>query len=179
MEYEDGSDYSISRALDGGEEEDIKRELCAYIDDGNYNPRIKDFINAVSWLDDDAGKDYSKEIDIMQESKKHFECSMQKRVESFKKNEAVSFNYNDAEDFVKAHNKMSAITDVVSTMCVSAGHEARKLGLDSMSGPDYTRSVNKIIENTIHNPGYTKVLDNAFYVMVSDFLREKFRPSGK
>lgn len=89
MEYEEGTDYSISTALDGGEEEDIRRELCAYIDDGNYNPKIKDFINSVKWLDGDDGKDYSKVFNILGESKKHFECSMQKRVESFKKNEAA------------------------------------------------------------------------------------------
>lgn len=89
MEYEEGTDYSISTALDGGEEEDIRRELCAYIDDGNYNPKIKDFINSVKWLDGDDGKDYSKVFNILGESKKRFECSMQKRVESFKKNEAA------------------------------------------------------------------------------------------
>lgn len=89
MEYEEGTDYPISTALDGGEEEDIRRELCAYIDDGNYNPKIKDFINSVKWLDGDDGKDYSKVLNILGESKKRFECSMQKRVESFKKNEAA------------------------------------------------------------------------------------------
>lgn len=89
MEYEEGTDYPISTALDGGEEEDIRRELCAYIDDGNYNPKIKDFINSVKWLDGDDGKDYSKVFNILGESKKRFECSMQKRVESFKKNEAA------------------------------------------------------------------------------------------
>jgi len=89
MEYEEGTDYPISTALDGGEEEDIRRELCAYIDDGNYNPKIKDFINSVKWFDGDDGKDYSKVLNILGESKKRFECSMQKRVESFKKNEAA------------------------------------------------------------------------------------------
>jgi hypothetical protein len=89
MEYEEGTDYPISTALDGGEEEDIRRELCAYIDDGNYNPKIKDFINSVKGLDGDDGKDYSKVLNILGESKKRFECSMQKRVESFKKNEAA------------------------------------------------------------------------------------------
>jgi len=83
MEYEEGTDYLISTALDGGEEEDIRRELCAYIDDGNYNPKIKDFINSVKWLDGDNGKDYSKVFNILGESKKRFECSMQKRVKSF------------------------------------------------------------------------------------------------
>lgn len=70
MSYEEGTDFPISRALDSGEEEDIKRELCAYIDDGNYNPKIKVFINSVKWLEADDGKDYSKEFDILGEAKK-------------------------------------------------------------------------------------------------------------
>lgn len=92
MSYEEGTDFPISRALDSGEEEDIKRELCAYIDDGNYNPKIKDFINSVKWLEADDGKDYSKEFDILGESKKgesKFKCSMAKKKESLaKKSEA-------------------------------------------------------------------------------------------
>lgn len=40
----------ISRAMDEGEEEDVKRELCNYIDKCGYNPEIKDYINSVSWL---------------------------------------------------------------------------------------------------------------------------------
>lgn len=69
MEYEEGTDYLISTALDGGEEEDIRRELCAYIDASDYNPKIKKFINSVKWLDGDDGKDYSKVFNILGESK--------------------------------------------------------------------------------------------------------------
>ena len=103
MSYEEGTDFPISRALDSGEEEDIKRELCAYIDDGNYNPKIKDFINSVKWLEADDGKDYSKEFDILGESK--FKCSMAKKKESLgKKNEeAVPFN---ATEFPKELKQM-------------------------------------------------------------------------
>lgn len=43
----------IARALDGGTEEDVKRELCRYIHEQEYNPNICDFINAVKWLEDD------------------------------------------------------------------------------------------------------------------------------
>lgn len=54
MKYEsflyDGKKYPISRALDGGTEEDVKRELCLYIDDNGYNPAIKDYINSIQWL---------------------------------------------------------------------------------------------------------------------------------
>lgn len=93
MAYEEGTDYPISRAMDSGEEEDIRRELCAYIDDSNYNPKIKDFINSVAWLESDDGKDYSKEMDILGESKKHT-CSMSKKKENLaKKKEANSEEY--------------------------------------------------------------------------------------
>lgn len=42
--------FPLARALDGGEERDIKRELCAYIDAGGYNPAIKEYVNSVEWL---------------------------------------------------------------------------------------------------------------------------------
>lgn len=40
----------IARALDGGTEEDVKRELCKYIKEQGYNPAICDYINSVNWL---------------------------------------------------------------------------------------------------------------------------------
>lgn len=42
--------HPIARAMDGGTEEDVKRELCRYIDEQEYNPAIKDYINEVNWL---------------------------------------------------------------------------------------------------------------------------------
>lgn len=42
----------VARALDGGTEDEVKDELCRYIDT-EYNPAIKDYINSVSWLTDD------------------------------------------------------------------------------------------------------------------------------
>lgn len=42
----------ITRALDGGTEEDVKRELCKYVNGQGYNPEICDYINSVSWLPD-------------------------------------------------------------------------------------------------------------------------------
>ena len=41
-------DY-ISKALDYGTNEDIQKALCRYIDDNNYNPAVKDFINSINW----------------------------------------------------------------------------------------------------------------------------------
>lgn len=123
MSYEEGTDYKISRAMDSGEEEDIRRELCAYIDDAQYNPKIKDFINSVAWLEPDNGKKYKAEIDILGESKKPT-CSMQKKKESLaKKSEAdygamtwtVTVEFDDngksvRKDYVvKAHNRESAV----------------------------------------------------------------------
>lgn len=43
----------ITRAMDEGDENDVRRELCAYIDGQEYNPAIKEYINSVQWLEDD------------------------------------------------------------------------------------------------------------------------------
>lgn len=40
----------ISRAMDEGTEEDVKKALCDYIKFNNYNPAICDYINSVNWL---------------------------------------------------------------------------------------------------------------------------------
>lgn len=42
--------FDIQRAFDDGTEQDIKRELCRYIDEQKYNPEIKNYINSVTWL---------------------------------------------------------------------------------------------------------------------------------
>ena len=40
----------IARAMDEGEEADVKKELCTYIDNHGYNPGIKKDINKLNWL---------------------------------------------------------------------------------------------------------------------------------
>lgn len=52
LEYEStfSMDNNISMALDYGTETDIKRALCQYIDNNEYNPAIKKYINSVDWL---------------------------------------------------------------------------------------------------------------------------------
>lgn len=42
----------IAAAMDCGSEDDVKRELCDYIDRNKYNPKIKDYINSVNWLEE-------------------------------------------------------------------------------------------------------------------------------
>lgn len=42
--------HPITRAMDEGEEEDVRRELCTYIDNAGYNPAIKEYVNSVCWL---------------------------------------------------------------------------------------------------------------------------------
>ena len=44
----------ITRAMDGGTEADVKNELCRYITNNDYSPKICDFIKSVSWLDSDT-----------------------------------------------------------------------------------------------------------------------------
>lgn len=45
FEFED-----LARALDMGGEDDVKRELCEYIDSQGYPPGIKDYINDRRWV---------------------------------------------------------------------------------------------------------------------------------
>lgn len=40
----------ITRAMDGGTEEDVKRALCAYIAKNEYNPLLRDYICRINWL---------------------------------------------------------------------------------------------------------------------------------
>ena len=40
----------ITSAMDYGTEEDIKKELCKYINNSGYNEKICDYINSVNWL---------------------------------------------------------------------------------------------------------------------------------
>ena len=49
MEY-GGSGWYIARAMDFGTEEQVKEQLCKYIDGNHYNPEIKDYINSVNWI---------------------------------------------------------------------------------------------------------------------------------
>ena len=53
MEYEStlNSNREISRALDGGNESDIKKSLCDYIIENGYNTEICKYVNSVNWVD--------------------------------------------------------------------------------------------------------------------------------
>lgn len=42
--------WDITSAMDYGTEEDVKKALCAHIDDNGYNPKIKKYINSKEWL---------------------------------------------------------------------------------------------------------------------------------
>lgn len=45
---------SIARALDCGTNADVQKRLCQYLDNGNYNPAIKDYVNSKNWIMDDS-----------------------------------------------------------------------------------------------------------------------------
>ena len=49
MEYSPEGN-GIASAMDGGTEEDVKRELCEYIRNGGYNMELCNYINERSWL---------------------------------------------------------------------------------------------------------------------------------
>lgn len=41
----------ISSALDYGTEDDVRNALCKYIDDQQYDPDIKNYVNSKTWLE--------------------------------------------------------------------------------------------------------------------------------
>ena len=45
--------YDITRAMDEGDEEDVKRELRHYVIEQGYNPAICDYIDSVNWLNEE------------------------------------------------------------------------------------------------------------------------------
>lgn len=51
----DGMFDGITAAMDYGTEKDVKEALCKYIENGEYNPEIMDYINSVNWLESDGG----------------------------------------------------------------------------------------------------------------------------
>lgn len=46
-----GLNGDISKAMDYGTENDVKKALCDYIDKNEYNPEIKKYIRSKEWLD--------------------------------------------------------------------------------------------------------------------------------
>lgn len=40
----------ITRAMDGGTEDDVKKALCDYITGNGYNPQICEYVTSVEWL---------------------------------------------------------------------------------------------------------------------------------
>lgn len=54
MEYESIFEMprEISRTMDEGTEDDVKRALCNYIDKNDYNPEIKNYINRKLWIEE-------------------------------------------------------------------------------------------------------------------------------
>ena len=40
----------ITRAMDGGTNEDVRKALCDYIVSQGYNPSICDYVNSVEWI---------------------------------------------------------------------------------------------------------------------------------
>lgn len=51
--HEDAEMFGFSDlacALDSGSDDDIRRELCRYIDDGGYLQDLKKYVNSVDWI---------------------------------------------------------------------------------------------------------------------------------
>ncbi|MBQ8248109.1 MAG: nucleotidyltransferase domain-containing protein [Lachnospiraceae bacterium] len=63
----------ITRAMDGGTEEDVRRTLCDYIRKNEYNPLLIDYINHLNWIekpnlqnDYNASKVFDEALDARQ-----------------------------------------------------------------------------------------------------------------
>ena len=51
---EESGFVELRDSLDYGTEEEVKQDLCKYIDDQGYRPSLKDFVNSVDWLPKDT-----------------------------------------------------------------------------------------------------------------------------
>lgn len=49
-ESEYDSNWPITRALEGGANDDVVDRLCEYVDDNCYDPTIKEFIRSFTWV---------------------------------------------------------------------------------------------------------------------------------
>ena len=52
--YEEAIEFGfgyIADAFDCGTNKDCQKALCRYIDENDYNPDIKEFINSFNWVD--------------------------------------------------------------------------------------------------------------------------------
>lgn len=62
---------AITRAMDEGTEEDVKRELCRYIDEAGWNPQVKDYVNSVTWLEDDKERSFEVRVTFNRDREQH------------------------------------------------------------------------------------------------------------
>lgn len=60
--------HRIARAMDEADEEEVKGQLKRYIDEGGYNPAIKEYIDSVDWLRDDTPQEWMYVLDMTDES---------------------------------------------------------------------------------------------------------------
>lgn len=102
----------ITRALDSGTEKDVKKALCDYVIDNDYNKNICKYINSVNWLDDDY-----------YESKKSVRKSLKEKVTVTKSLKIIEHALLDLihddtiqEEFNMAFDDVGGIYDSVDDM---------------------------------------------------------------
>ena len=67
----DGLFDGLTRAMDYGEEEDVRRELNAYIKNQGYDAEsLCEYVDSVKWLEDDPEKPTFTTFELMEELKK-------------------------------------------------------------------------------------------------------------
>lgn len=90
----------ISRAMDGGTNEDVQRALVSYIFEQGYNTKIVEFIMACDWLENAPAINYRKKIKLhdnkifklFEEVYKEQENKRKLILDFFAKNKEYSFN---------------------------------------------------------------------------------------
>lgn len=55
----------ITRAMDSGTEEDVKKALCNYVKSNGYDERICDYIKSVNWLDECLKEETSTSVRVL------------------------------------------------------------------------------------------------------------------
>lgn len=119
LEYESLFDMShdISIALDYGKNEDVQNAICEYIDRNGYNPNIKCFVNAVNWIENDSGMDYSSMYPLNEtvsesESESISESESESDSEDFKERVNAVVNELYPPEFIEEiQNKLNAAID--------------------------------------------------------------------
>ena len=118
----------LTRAMDFGEEEDVRRELNAYIKNQGYNTEICKYVDNVKWLEDDTEKAEYSTYELCQELNKmgYFATCLwnDEDLENYLHDYCENENIDFTEDMLEELKKEARIAeeDIEDRMC-QAGYE--------------------------------------------------------